>query len=208
MTTVEAPPKSRIIKATVVALAIAAVVLVTVILPAEYGLDPLGTGAMLGLTDLAESREATTGAVAAAPVTAATANHSQPSVYQVDSREITLKPGGGVELKYHMPKDGALVYSWTSTGLVQFEFHGEPDVKPNPDYYDSYEINDTDGRMEGHGSFIAPSTGIHGWYWKNITDKDVTVTLNAAGFINFIKFFSPDGVREYPAADAAPVTEN
>ena len=32
---------------------VAAIILVTAVLPAEYGLDPLGTGEALGLTPLA-----------------------------------------------------------------------------------------------------------------------------------------------------------
>src|SRR5262245_27658483 len=47
------PSKQKIAAATVVALLIAGVLLVTVVLPAEYGIDPLGTGAALRLTDLA-----------------------------------------------------------------------------------------------------------------------------------------------------------
>lgn len=25
--------------------------------------------------------------------------------------------------------------------------------------------------------------GIHGWYWKNLTSEPITITLNAAGYI-------------------------
>src|SRR5882762_11346340 len=50
--TVQPPSKKSLAKATIVALLVAAVLLITAILPAEYGIDPLGTGKALGLTDL------------------------------------------------------------------------------------------------------------------------------------------------------------
>ena len=34
------------------------------------------------------------------------------------------------------------------------------------------------------GTLTAPFSGIHGWYWENQTDGEVTVTLSAAGFYN------------------------
>ena len=49
---VDYSPRSLIL-ATIGAAAVAVAVLVTAILPAEYGSDPLGTGAALGLTALA-----------------------------------------------------------------------------------------------------------------------------------------------------------
>ena len=55
---------AKIAMATVVALIVGSVILVTAVLPAEYGIDPLGTGKALGLTELANST------VKPAPVTA------------------------------------------------------------------------------------------------------------------------------------------
>ncbi len=46
---------AKIAMATVVALIVGGVILVTAVLPAEYGIDPLGTGKALGLTDLANA---------------------------------------------------------------------------------------------------------------------------------------------------------
>src|SRR4030095_16132681 len=55
---VHAPSKKRIIKATAVALLVAAAVLFTSVLPAEYGVDLLGTEKALGLIDLANATAA------------------------------------------------------------------------------------------------------------------------------------------------------
>ena len=46
--------RRKILLASAAALTAAAIVLLTVVLPAEYGWDPLGTGARLGLVGLAE----------------------------------------------------------------------------------------------------------------------------------------------------------
>jgi len=194
------PSKQKLAKATFVAALVAIIILLVAILPAEYGIDPLGTGAALGLTSLSE-------AAAAQPITPVTVPvlpgvyTAQPKTYKVDTEEINLSPGMGVEIKYHMEKGGGLIYSWKATGPVMFEFHGEPDQKPNKDYYDSYELVDKVGKTESHGSFTAPSTGIHGWFWENKGAQAVTVTLHTAGFYDSIKYFGASGEEELPAED-------
>lgn len=48
-------PSSRaLVRSTLIALALAAAVLLTVILPAEYGIDPTGVGRVVGLTQMGE----------------------------------------------------------------------------------------------------------------------------------------------------------
>ena len=42
--------KGQLLKSLIIALIIGAVVLVTAVLPAEYGLDPLGTGKLFGFS--------------------------------------------------------------------------------------------------------------------------------------------------------------
>lgn len=63
------PPSTRqLVRSTVVALAVAGAILMTVVLPAEYGVDPTGVGRVLGLTQMGEikSRLATEAAADAA----------------------------------------------------------------------------------------------------------------------------------------------
>jgi len=215
---VNPPSRGRIIKATVIALAAAAVLLIVAILPAEYGIDPIGTGKALHLTDLAKAdaaKAATKPAekpTEAAPPKAAEAPNTiipvlepagdggtpkvkgafipQPKIYKIDSRELKLQPGEGLEIKYNMKKGAGLIYSWTASDKVLFEFHGEPNVKPagkeGTDYYETYEIDDQVGRDQSHGTFIAPMSGIHGWFWQNKTANPVTIKLVSAGFYDWI----------------------
>ena len=48
------PSAAKLIKSTFVAIALAALILVTAVLPAEYGIDPTGVGNVLGLTKMGE----------------------------------------------------------------------------------------------------------------------------------------------------------
>ncbi len=166
--------KRAIVKATLVALTVAVVLLFTAVLPAEYGVDPLKTGRLLRLNRISHVQ---TGIVTL-----------QPGTYKVDTEEIGLHPNEGFEIKYHMQKGASIVFAWKADGPLQFEFHGEPDVKPKPDYYESYLL-DNKGRAEFYGSFIAPSTGVHGWFWQNKTKNDVRMHLTVSGFFDSAKMY-------------------
>jgi hypothetical protein len=194
---VEAPSKSAILKATVIALAVAVVILVTAVLPAEYGIDPLKTGKALGLIGLSKATDTVTATAGRATPVQTGIYTSQPGIYKVDSEDLALEPGEGVEIKYHMQKGAAMIYGWKATGNVQFEFHGEPDQKPRPDYFESYELDNKVGRDRSYGSFTAPTTGIHGWFWENKGKKEVQIHLTAAGFFDSAKMFS-DGPAGEP----------
>lgn len=201
----EAPSKRAILKATVIALAAALVILFTTVLPAEYGIDPLKTGAALRLTDLSKAsaaKPASVAVAAAAPVPVQAGVYTaQPALYKVDTEDLSLLPGEGVEIKYHMQKGAGMVYAWKATGKIRFEFHGEPDQKPNKDYYESYELDDKAGKDHSYGSFTAPSTGIHGWFWENKGDKEVRIHLTTAGFYDNAKMFAGDSPEDLPVED-------
>lgn len=53
----ELPSTAQLVKSTVIAAAAAAVILVTVVLPAEYAIDPTGIGRVLQLTDMGEIKK-------------------------------------------------------------------------------------------------------------------------------------------------------
>jgi hypothetical protein len=195
----QSPSTRQILKATSLAIVVALLISFAVVLPAEYGIDPLHTGAALGLLSLSQTSAAPGGTRAAVKaVTPAEEDPApvvkgvfvaQPGRYKVDSRELTLGIGEGIEIKYHMQKGAGMVYSWTANRKVQYELHGEPDVKPTgagEDYFESYEKDDAAGQKESHGTFTAPSTGIQGWFWDNESDGPVTIKLVTAGFYDYI----------------------
>jgi hypothetical protein len=200
------PSRGAIAKAAGIALFIALLLLFTVVLPAEYGYDPLHTGAALGLTGISKAGQATEtkGRAAATPAPQVTGVFTpQPRIYKVDSEDFVLRPGEGVEMKYHMEKGAGMVYGWKAGGKLLYEFHGEPDQKPNKDYFESYELDDKVGKESSYGSFTAPSTGIHGWFWQNMGTKDVMFHLTVAGFFDSAKMFTGDAKPdEVPVEDA------
>jgi hypothetical protein len=180
------PSKVAIVKATLIALAVALVLLFVAVLPAEYGIDPLKTGKLLRLTGISQTDSNAGGR--AVPVKGGLYT-LQPGTYKVDTEDIGLHPGEGFEIKYHMQKGAAMVFAWKADGPLQFEFHGEPDQKPRPDYFESYLLDNTRGRESSYGSFIAPSTGVHGWFWQNKTKKDVRMHLSVSGFFDSSKMY-------------------
>lgn len=96
-------------------------------------------------------------------------------------------PGKGGELEYKlgMKKGDGIVYSISygaleHPGLMISEFHGHTE-KDTSGVGDLMFYSKTGGSTE-NGSFQAPWDGIHGWYLKNDSDKDVVVKLELAGF--------------------------
>jgi hypothetical protein len=179
--TVEA--KQRLAVAAGAALLGAGLILVMFILPAEYGVDPLGTGARVGLLDLgvvgqqveALSNSAANGAAATTVVV------PQDRAFKQETVEFKVGPREGMEYKYRLDKGEALLYSWKTTGPVNYEFHAEPDGAPRG-YAQTYEK--VERKSEASGTLTAPFPGIHGWYWENTTDQEITVTLTTAGYYN------------------------
>jgi hypothetical protein len=197
-----APSKSALAKATGIALLVALILLFTAVLPAEYGFDPLKTGKALGLTGISQAPPPPVKGAAPTPVAGGSVYTSQPRLYKFDSEDFGLRPGEGMEMKYHMQKGAVMLYGWKADGKLTYEFHGEPDVKPNKDYFESYDLDDKVGKESSYGSFTAPSTGIHGWFFKNKTDKDVMFHLTVYGFFDSAKMFAGGPGEDVPVEDA------
>ena len=188
MTTMDqstADTRERIAVAAGAAILVAGIILVTIVLPAEYGADPLGTGARLGLLELGvvgqqvEALEKTASTTAGANQAITIVGQGGP--FTSETVEFILAPREGIEYKYRLEKGEALLYSWTATGAVNYELHAEPDGAPRG-YAQSYEKRDA--TPQASGTLTAPFSGIHGWFWENTTDQPVTVTLQSAGFYN------------------------
>ncbi len=179
--TIEA--RQRIALAAGAALLSAGLILVMFVLPAEYGVDPLGTGAKVGLVELGVTGQQVEAlsAAAATGTSQAPIIVSQEKAFQDETVDFKVGPRQGMEYKYRLDKGEALLYSWKATAPVSYELHAEPDGAPRG-YAQSYEKGE--GRREASGTLTAPFPGIHGWFWENTGDQEVTVTLTAAGFYN------------------------
>jgi hypothetical protein len=173
-----APTAGSIVKATLVALVVAAVVLVFAVLPAEYGMDLTGVGRLLGLNALAT--EATTAIVA------------QEQAYKTDATEFVIGSYETVEYKYRLASGASLQYTWEATRPVIYDFHAEPDGAA-AGYAESF---DQQTRGQSHGTYVAPFPGIHGWYWENPGVGDITIRLTTAGFYSEAIEFRGNGQTE------------
>ncbi len=204
-TRAELPSSMQLVRSTILAAISAVVLLVTVVLPAEYGIDPTGIGRVLGMTEMGNIKQqlaaeaaadaaapaaaapppataTTPGAspAAAAPVARATAPPAPvvtaaPQVEWRDEVPFTLKPGEGTEIKLRMPAGAKAQYAWVVEG-GQVNFDTHGDA---PGKSISYEKGR--GVAADEGVLEAAFAGNHGWYWRNRGQSDVKVILRTRG---------------------------
>lgn len=161
--------KSSLIKATLLALISACVILTLFILPAEFNIDPTGVGKSLGLTVLSQTESK------AAELNSSTESNTD---MRSDTIEVSVPAGKGIEYKFYMEQYQKLTYEWlTDNGTLYFDLHGEPEGDTTG-YFESYAEATLDTMK---GSFTAPFTGSHGWYWKNTSDSTISVQLTVSG---------------------------
>lgn len=181
------PTTRQLNRATLLAAGAAALILVTTVLPAEYGIDPTGIGGSLGLTAIGLTKEAAS--AGAMPETAAPAADLPESTTLPDGStqlRIVLLPYQGREAKARMKAGQSYTWRWSTDGAkVEYEQHGDPENAVSEDDYTSYDKGESAGAS---GTFRAGFTGRHGWYWKNNGNKPVVITATAKGEF---EYFAP-----------------
>ena len=200
----ELPSSKQLMKSTVLAVIAAIVLLFTVVLPAEYGIDPTGVGKMLRLTEMGQVKQQLAeeaAADAAGLLENDTPTSETPDIDNVteqtmdttptdttvadgqwrDEIPFTLTPGEGIEIKMKMESGDKAKYSWVVTGGdVNFDTHGDA-----PGQAISYEKGR--GIAADEGVLEAAFTGNHGWFWRNRGQSDVQVVLRTRGDYSTIK---------------------
>ena len=200
----ELPSTRKLVRSTVIALLTAVGLLVTVVMPSEHAVDPTGVGRALGLTQMGELKiilaqealadAAPPQAAAPAPAPAPTPQVAQvqpiakpvaqpastpTSALKTNQMSVTLKPGEGTEIKFEVLKGKSVGYEWTAVGgPVNFDTHGEP-YNGEKGYFHSY--NKGKQVKSDKGEFTAIFDGTHGWFWRNRSTNDVTITLKTSG---------------------------
>ncbi len=107
--------------------------------------------------------------------------------FRTEEMTVTLESGEGVEVKAAMRQGERIVFSWTTSGGgVDVDMHGEV-AGAADDAYTSYVKGEA--QTSGHGALEAPVAGNHGWFWQNLNDTPVTVTVKVSGF--YEKLFRP-----------------
>jgi len=203
------PSASKLLKAAAIAAAIAGLLLIIVVLPAEYGIDPLGTGAALGLTRISDSTPLPEEAVAPADQAALTPVAEGPvahyaAEYKSDVVEFDIGPYEYVEYKYRLAQGATMLYSWKASSEVIHDLHGERDGAPA----NSAESFEKRNRQQASGTLSAPFSGLHGWYWGNPGGDPVHVKLTTAGFYSAAVEIRMDHSRHprvLSSANAPPV---
>jgi hypothetical protein len=199
------PSAGRLWRSTAIAAGVAAVILVTVVWPSEYGIDPTGIGGALGLTEMGEiksqlAEEAEADRILmegqAEPQSSLQPGlmdvifgalvgtaHAQEAPVWTDEVTFALDPGQGIEIKLVMEEGAVAPFEWkVDGGAVNFDLHG--DGSGNNISYEKGR-----GVPEAAGELTAAFTGNHGWFWRNRGDAPVNVTLRVAGAYSEIKRF-------------------
>ena len=208
-TRAELPTSAQLLRSTFMAIVAATAILVSIVLPAEYAIDPTGIGRMLGLAEMGEikaqlaaeaEKDRTAGQQGAVPVAVPTPERRSglldrlfaellisPAAAQTtparrsDEMTITLNPGQGAEVKMVMVQGAKVNFSWAVTGgVVNFDLHGDGGVQETS-YQKGRGVPGADGVLE------AAFDGNHGWFWRNRGTSDVTVTLRTSGSYAEIK---------------------
>lgn len=190
------PTSQQLIRSTFLALFIAIVVLITTVLPAEYGVDPTGIGSVLGLTAMGEIKtelareealhaesnvEISSQVNTPAPMPLVERPEQKPTAtkpVKTDTVEHTLAPGEGIEFKLEMKKDAVAEYQWTAIdGKLNYDAHGDGyrGTKQSISYKKGRMVTGDKGELK------AAFDGYHGWFWRNRDTKPVTFKLETSG---------------------------
>jgi len=180
----------------------AAVVLVTAILPAEYGIDPTGIGGVFGLTAMTEPAGRTfeiTDVIGGnqelrlveipdfgepVPLPNPAIHQEADTAPQTRMMTVTIPAEAETEIKTVLTEGKVILYSWSvDRGDIYSDFHGH-DPAVSSEFWVRYrEHQESAG---GNGSLVASFNGEHGWYWLNYNEYPVTVTLTVIGYFDDI----------------------
>jgi hypothetical protein len=201
----ELPSTGKLLRSTGIAAVVASALLATVVLPAEYGVDPTGVGSILGLTEMGRIKmqlaaEAEADAAADAAVPGAPAPASSPpveaepatpaaSAEPVEAASawtgtftINLAPDAGYEVKLVMEEGATARFEWFTDGPgVNFDTHGDGAGISYHGYDKGRNVERQDGEL------TAAFKGSHGWFWRNRSGAPVVITLRTAGDYSDVK---------------------
>ena len=188
----ELPSSAQLVRSTAIAAASAVAILVTVVLPAEYNIDPTGIGGVIGLTEmgeiktqLAEEAEADRLMELEAEEQSSLMNdivglfvraaHAQEAEVWRDETSFTLAPGDSVEWKLVMEQGQTVEHRILVEGdRANFDMHGHGGCQ-------SVTYEKGRGSTGDEGEIVAEFDGEHGWFWRNRDSSDATVTVQVRG---------------------------
>ena len=206
--TTELPSSRKLLRSTLIAAFVALVLLVTVVLPAEYGVDPTGVGGILGLTEMgrikmalaeeaaiADSVEAAArqapGTDSAAPRTAnlpvPTASVSSVASPTAGTSATDSSANSHVTEIVLRPNEGKEIkLVMRKDARVTYSWSTDRGVVNYDTHADAPGIRyhgyaKGTGKESDDGVLVAAFDGAHGWFWRNRGTNVVTVTLRTNG---------------------------
>jgi hypothetical protein len=203
----ELPTSRQLARSTFIALVSAIVLLVAVVLPAEYGIDPTGAGRLLGLAEMGRIKqqlaaEAVADAAAgpqAAAVASARSSAAPGTLPAVGASAPTgaASPAAGPaaaapaswrdEVRFTLaPGEGIEIKLRMNEGArAEFAWAVAGGVVNCDTHGDGggRSISYAKGRglPSDEGEIVAAFTGNHGWFWRNRGQAEVQVVLRTRG---------------------------
>ncbi len=207
----ELPSSRALLRSTLIAAGVALLLLVTVVMPAEYGVDPTGVGRVLGLTEMGEIKQSLAAEAAAADAAeralaaaggaaseaasetarGASATPATPVNPSIAPRDSTAAAGrvDTISVLLQPGQGREIKFAMGDGASVNFEWStsgGVVNYDMHADRASSPAIR-YHGYKKGNavasdaGVLVAAFEGMHGWFWRNRTTAPVTVTLRASG---------------------------
>ena len=173
--------RGGLLKVLIASLVSSTIALAVFVLPAEFDSDPTGLGEMMGIKGMSGY---SVGAFT-----------EQDLSFQTDERVFELAPFESLEYKYRLEEGQSMLFSWAASTMsaeqaeVLFDFHSEEDGT-DPEDAVSFRVATS---TANHGNFVAPFSGIHGWFWENRGGEEVSVTLKTSGYYSRSTVYGPSG---------------
>ena len=203
----ELPTTAQLLRSTLIAVVTAGALLVAVVLPAEYGIDPTGVGRALQLTEMGAIKQKLANETAAdtQAVSKEVAKAPAPVIEPTQAQEATAEPPAVVaapaplaeapkpsgrkdEMTFTLkPDQGAEIKMQMKKGAkANYSWMidgGVVNFDAHGDGANENAISYEKGRAVANkeGVLEAAFDGIHGWYWRNRGKTDVTVSLRTDG---------------------------
>lgn len=210
------PSSAQLARSTVLSMIAAAAILVTVVMPSEYGMDPTGLGSVMGLTEMGEiktqlsdeaERDRQMDQNANQPASldqnadpaAKTTPSEGSSLFDLIIREFGVSAAHAQEAMRQdemsltlQPGEGAEIKLVMIKGAKANYTWTANGSKVNFDTHgdgggETTSYEKGRGVAEDSGVLEAAFDGNHGWFWRNRTGDPVTVTLKTDGAYSDIK---------------------
>ncbi|MBU2014338.1 MAG: transmembrane anchor protein [Gammaproteobacteria bacterium] len=207
----ELPSSGQLLRSTLIALIAAGVLLVTVVMPAEYAIDPTGAGRLLGLTQMGELKQTLAEEAATEAQPPAEAALAEPAATTPDKDELVAaqaEPAPAAAPTPAQPEPPKVATQQHEVNLTlkpnqateiklemkegaKANFHwtangGRLNYDTHGDPYKApkgfyHGYGKGKNAPELQGELVAAFDGKHGWFWRNRTNETVKLTLRTDG---------------------------